>query len=288
MSVNTKRVSILTKKYRKNVIQPDGSVVLKNKTKKHLISKNFSHQSLVSDLYFFCSLPPYLVRTSIFPKGTYLDNDDAIFFRNWAFKTIQCFSINWITNKKIETYDNLKLLFSLLYCPNELTSIPVGSASFKVIKDAPFKLMSTFVYPFLESLLREELSKYLDRTGKINRKLPFKFTSMRRHKNYCSIGKRISNIGDELLLLKVTSKNKIATKNIHKTLKEFSKSLNNTQWDIYEFFAHQRNEVLHGEKMRKFSMVSMYIIFLIFISKISESDYKTKVKEIENHKVGFY
>lgn len=287
------KIDALTKKYRREIIQPTGGLVLAAGTLQYAISNNFNQDDITKDYVLFCNLPRFLLRESIFPMHNVIIADSAVsFFDFWAIKTINYFRFHprWIHQflfdpETIKQYENLTLLESLLLF--EIDRAPYSiirerTPLWKVINDANSKLLPCFVFPFLENLVRSECKNLIRQDGTIIDINSFPTKLKKQYQNRYQRDPQnfqISNIGDELLLFTSTTTNPLKS-TIDFTIKEFAKCLNSRS-NPYKTFSNTRNSVLHGDIGIQGTMAAKYIIFLIFLSKINATDYNNEFQKIK-------
>jgi hypothetical protein len=289
------RIDSLTVKYRDLIIQPDGSLnVGSAEQQKNMISSNFKPEELINDFTFFCHLPPYLIRSCIFPNENIVIFDGALpFFDLWALKTINYFNrySRRLTQKPNYSWHNLEVFESLLLLNlqrERYNIIRHDNALGVIMNEASQNLFSCFAYPFLESLVRQECNTSLYPDGTIANIEKFPYVLKKRYEK-CLVKNpkyKISNIGDELFLLTNTSNNPLRT-NIEATLQEFSKCLGSSK-DGYATITEARNTVLHGELGSKGAIAAKYLIMLILLSKITEAEYKSNFNQLQKHEVTFW
>jgi hypothetical protein len=287
------KIDALTSQLRKLIIQPDDSLTIGNSEQnKLLIFNNFTSDELVQDFKVFCQLPPYLIRSCIFPRENVVIMDGALpFFDFWAIKTINYFNLRHFNYQDHDFSDNLNLLQSLLLLDLQRERIdiinretPLG----KVIEGASNKLLPCFIYPLLEASVRRACNGLITLDGTITnvndfpaQLKPIYETKLKRDANT-----HISNLGHELMLLTQATKNPLK-QTIEATLEEFANCLNSPK-NAYKTIFDARNGILHGEKIgSKGAIAAKYIIFLICLSSISEEDYQKEFKRIQRHQLFF-
>jgi hypothetical protein len=289
-------IDALTQQYRQSIIRPNG-IVLGGETLQLSLSKHFSFDEFISNLETFCSLPPFLLRTTIFPGHNIIIADPIIdFYDVWAMQTIQFFSIynrpqliHSILDMK--DYMNLETLASLLLC-KKTADVLLGTeftlnhnALSKVINQASGTIAPCFVFPFLEGLIRKECGGIIQPDGTITNIDAFPESLKRKYRtkppNY-----KISNISDELLILTTASTNPLKT-TIDAIIQEFAKCLNSTE-NAYSVFGNARHSILHGDISFKGAMAAKYIVFLLFLSKIAPDDYIKNLEGIKKYQLSFW
>lgn len=292
------KIDALTRQYRNLVIKPDGSLGIGNaEQQKMMISSNFKPEDLIQDFKIFCQLPPFLIRTCIFPRDNVIIIDNALpFFDLWALKTIHYFNRhpkfrmqNGIYDNSIDNLETFVSLLLLSLQRNRYDIIRHDTPIGKVINDATEKLLPCFVYPFLESLVRKECNGILNPDGTIANINTFPSeinktyyeSRIRKNPDF-----QISNIGDELLLLTKSSSNPLKA-TIDDTFKEFALCINSTK-DPYNTIKDARNGILHGDIGSKGAITVKYIIFLIYLSKIPEAEYTKEIDRIGQYDFSFW
>ncbi len=289
------KIDDLTRQYRDLIIRPNGSLAIGNQQQNELmISNNFTSEELTQDFNMFCQLPPFLIRTCIFPRDNIVIADRALpFIDYWTIKTINYFNNRpRFIKPDFEQNDNLQLFESLLLLDLQRERFdiikrenPLG----KVIYNSTEKLLPCFIYPLLEASVRKACSGLINSDGTIVNVNTFPTKIKARYKNRLKKDPNyhVSNIGDELLLLTQASTNPLRV-TIDATLKEFASCLNSSK-DAYATISEARNGILHGEYIgSKGAIAAKYIIFLICLSSISEEDYKKEFARIKNHKIFFW
>jgi hypothetical protein len=296
------KIDALTSQYRNLIIQPNGDLSIGNDQQNNvMISQNFKADELIEDFTIFCQLPPFLIRTCIFPRGNTIIMDRALpFFDLWAVKTIHYFSHHpkfMMQNRNVRNFEfdsNLELFESLLLLGLERERFdiirhdtPLG----KVISESSEKLLPCFVYPLLESLVRNGCNGILNPDGTIAdittfsalpaEKKIFYEERLRQNPKF-----QVSNIGDELLLLTKASANPFRAI-IDATIKEFANCVNSPK-EAYATIRDARNGILHGEQIgSKGAIAVKYIIFLICLSKIPEEEYKKEFHRLQHYQMSF-
>lgn len=289
------KIEALTSQYRNLIIQPNGALAIGNQQQNELlISNNFTSEELTQDFSIFCQLPPFLIRTCIFPRGNIVIADRALpFIDYWAIKTINYFNHHpKFMKRDFEQNDNLQLFESLLLLDLQRERFdiikretPLG----KVIDNATGKLLPCFIYPFLEASVRKACSKLINSDGTIVNvnAFPTKIKALYENRLKKDPNYHVSNIGDELLLLTQASTNPLRV-TIDATLKEFASCLNSSK-DVYATISEARNGILHGESIgSKGAITAKYIIFLICLSSISKEDYKKELDRIRHYDIFFW
>ena len=201
------KIDALTSQYRDLIIQSDGGLAIGNQQQNELmISNNFTSEELTQDFNIFCQLPPFLIRTCIFPRGNIVIADRALpFIDYWAIKTINYFNYHPKFMKRgFEQNDNLQLFESLLLLDLQKERFdiikretPLG----KVIDNAREKLLPCFIYPFLEASVRKACSGLINSDGTIANvnAFPTKIKALYENRLKKDPNYHVSNIGDELL-----------------------------------------------------------------------------------------
>ena len=297
------KIDALTSEYWKLIIQPNGGLAIGNEQQNNvMISQNFKADELIEDFTIFCQLPPFLIRTCIFPQDNTIIVDKALpFFDLWAVKSIHYFSHNprvMMQNRDAQNFDfgsNLELFESLLLLGLESERFdiirhdtPLG----KIISESSEKLFPCFVYPLLESVVRSGCNGILNSDGTIADITAFSALPARRkkfyEKHFCQNPKfQVSNIGDELLLLTKASENPFRA-TIDATIKEFASCIASPK-EAYATIMDARNGILHGSKISSRGAIAVkYIIFLICLSKIPEEEYKKNFRRLQHHQMSFW
>ncbi|MGA2682230.1 MAG: hypothetical protein ABSF44_10590 [Candidatus Bathyarchaeia archaeon] len=297
------KIDALTSQYRKLIIQPNGGLAIGNDQQNNvMISQNFKAEELIGDFNIFCQLPPFLIRTCIFPGDNTIIMDRVLpFFDLWAVKTIHYFSHHpkfMVQNKGAQNFDfdsNLELFESLLLLGLESErydilrrDTPLG----KVISESSEKLLPCFVYPLLESVVRNGCNGILNPDGTIANITAFSALPAKKKKFYEEHLRQnpkfqVSNIGDELLLLTKASKNPFRA-TIDATIKEFAICVNSPK-EAYATIMDARNGILHGDKISSRGAIAVkYIIFLLCLSKISEEEYKKEFHRLQHYQMSFW
>jgi hypothetical protein len=288
------KIDTLTSQYRKATLHPDGSLTIGSENKRLSLLENFKIEELISDFNLLCNLPPYLLRTSIFPRDNIIQVDEFLkIFDIWVIKTINFFSNHF--SRRLRTHDlisaeeyrNVEVFESLLLVDLDRisSSIKENTSLGMVINALNDRIFPCFVYPFLEGLVRKECKGILNIDGTIANIDAFPPEIKGKYEGKKQ-GFQVSNIGHELLLLTTSSTNPL--KNIiEKTLQEFAKCIDSPD-DPYTTIKNARNGILHGDIGYKGAITAKYIVFLILLSRINEAEFKKEVQKINYHNVIFW
>jgi hypothetical protein len=286
------KIDEATRQYRESVIHQNGTKIISKEATDQLL-EILSPENIVSDFTIFCQLPPYLLRTAIFPKHTIIDIGLIPFFEDWAMFTIDYFghpSHNRVRKASdappsiyfFKDLDNYRIFKSLLKVGND-NSLRSLFAPFSpldtVVNYSANKILACFVFPFLEGLVREECNGFLTIDGNIIdvEKLPLVLKS--KYNNRKPV---MSSLCDELLLFTLAGSNPFRN-TVNDLIVEFATCVQATK-PPYANFADARNGTLHGDITYKGAMVAKLIVFLLFLSRIHPEEYNINLEKLKQER----
>jgi len=273
-----KDISNISKEFRKDIIQPDGRRVLKDK---HLIYQNTIHFDLpYLDYDVLCELPRFLIRTSIFPNGARYGNIDQTVFWYWLAEV--CFFDKWDYKHDDKRFKNLfGLLISSHMVNSSNISIPKNYHFARFIGD--FHVLSAcFAFPFLERCIRYKCKNYVSVDGSVltNFQIP-RYGKTDRPYN---VGKFISNISHEVKLLYYYAFSRKFQKTLDKFFNELNKDSGLNNPDPFDLIGYWRNQLLHGQNIWSSGWeIATYLICLILLNYIPKKEYNSKISDLRKH-----
>lgn len=262
----------ITSEFRKDIIRPDGSRVLKEK---HLIYQKTIHFDIPNMKYdVICEVPRFLIRTSIFPNGARYGNTDQPIFWLWMAE-VSNFQ-DWDFEYKDKRFvDLFGLLISSHLVDVSYLTIPHNYHFGRFLGNFHI-LPACFAFPFLERCIRTKCREYVKNDGSVIKK--FDIPRYGKTDRPYVVGKFISNISHEMKLLY----HYVTSHDFKGIFNRFLDELNEDSWlrfpDPFDLIGHWRNMLLHGENIWSSGWeIATYLICLILLSYISEKEYNSKI-----------
>lgn len=271
-------INRLTREFRQDIIQPDGSIELKEKHIKYSSIIHFDIPNLDYDVLF--ELPRFLVRTTIFPRGVNIGNTDRPHFWTWMAEI--CNYSKWDFKYRDRRFP---YLFNLLISSHlaSISTLPLPLNFYQTQLLSSFHIFAAcFAFPFLEKCLRTKCYKYVSEDGVVLKNFTIQLRG-RKPRLYTK-SSRISNITHELKLLD----HYVATSFFRKRLQGFMDELNKDSGmrlnDSYELISKWRNPLLHGEQFWSTGRDAVtYLICMMLLSEISQKEYESKIDDLKEN-----